>query len=216
MRPMNLQLTLLLLPFLAAPEISTAAHPDAQPLTRSADIANGERLFAACAGCHGINGGGTEDGSVPAIAGQHWQVLTKLLLDFRYFRRWDSRMVNVSASDHLRGPQEIGDVVAYVSNLPPPPSGGIGTGEHITLGARAYARWCASCHGAEGQGDGVEGYPRLAGQQYAYLSRQMHNGLKGTRPTFTRSHVRLLRELSSAEIDGVADQLARLGHSAAP
>ena len=207
MRPRMLVLISLLL--CAAPAMP-AADSNNQPLARSPDIGNGEHLFVSCAACHGVNGGGKEDGSVPAIAGQHWQVLTKLLLDFRYFRRWDSRMLNLSASDHLRGPQEIADVVAYISNLPSSRAGVAGTGEHVALGSRTYARWCSMCHGPQAQGDGAKVIPRLAGQHFAYLLRQMRNGKEGTRPTFTPAHIRLLRDLSMTQIDGIADYLARL------
>jgi cytochrome c553 len=201
-------LTLLLLA--AAHAAASAETPASPPLASKPDIARGEQLFATCAGCHGPGAGGKQDGSVPAIAGQHPQVLTKLLLDFRYFRRWDSRMADASASDHLRGPQEIADVVAYISSLPPQRAAGIGTGEHLTAGARAYALRCAMCHGTQGKGDGPAGYPRLAGQQYGYLMRQIRNGRAGNRPTFSKDHVRLLRDFAAKDIEGVADHLSRL------
>jgi cbb3-type cytochrome c oxidase subunit III len=207
---MKLSALTFLMVALTAPIISTAAETGNQPLARNADRANGERLFATCAACHGTDGSGRKDGSVPAIAGQHWQVLTKLLLDFRYFRRWDSRMANTTASDHLRGPQEIADVVAYVSSLPPQRTQSTGTGEHLKRGEQVYALRCASCHGPQAQGNGPAGYPRLAGQQHAYLARQIRNGREGTRPTFSAEHIRVLRELTPADVDGIADYLARL------
>ncbi|MEO8307353.1 MAG: c-type cytochrome [Pseudomonadota bacterium] len=181
-----------------------------EALARKPDTLNGEQLFAACAVCHGRDGGGVKDGTVPAIAGQHWQVLSKQLLDFRYFRRWDPRMVNLSSTDHLRGPQEIADVVAYINSLPPPSARGIGTGEYADHGAGVYTRLCASCHGAEAKGDGTKGYPRLAGQQYAYLVRQIHDAVEGRRPTFSHQHIRLLEPLDFMDIQGIADYLARL------
>jgi cytochrome c553 len=209
MRAIKVPLRALLL--LAAAHVAVSAEtPDSPPLASKPDIARGAQLFAACAGCHGPSAGGKQDGSVPAIAGQHPQVLTKLLLDFRYFRRWDSRMANASASDHLRGPQEIADVVAYVSNLPPARTPGIGTGEHLAAGARVYALRCAMCHGTQARGDGPAGYPRLAGQQYGYLMRQIRDGRGGVRPTFSKDHVRLLRDLAAKDIEGVADHLSRL------
>lgn len=201
--------TFVLLLAITAPDISMAGHSDNQPLTRQSDVANGQRLYTNCSGCHGADAGGKPDGSIPAIAGQHWQVLIKSLLDFRYFRRWDSRMA-LKTSDHLRGPQEIDDVVAYVSGLQPPREVGVGTGEHVARGARTYEKRCSHCHGAQGQGNGPDAYPRLANQQYAYLKRQMGDGARGIRPTYSERHVRLLRDLDVAEIDGIADYLSRL------
>jgi cytochrome c553 len=206
-----IQVPLLTLLLLAAAHVAASAEaPESPPLATKPDIAHGEQLFAVCAACHGPSAGGKQDGSVPAIAGQHPQVLTKLLLDFRYFRRWDSRMAKASASDHLRGPQEIADVVAYVSSLPPERAPGIGAGEHLADGARVYALQCAKCHGTQARGDGAAGYPRLAGQQYGYLMRQIRDGRGGVRPTFSKDHVRLLRNLAARDIEGVADHLSRL------
>jgi cytochrome c553 len=205
--PVSALLTLLSLSMAAAAPAGEAGDP---PLASQPDSARGRQLYVGCAGCHGSDAGGKPDGSVPAIAGQHWQVLTKLLLDFRYFRRWDSRMVNASASDHLRSPQDIADVVAYVSRLPAQRPSGIGGGEHVAAGARAYAAQCAACHGQQAQGDGPAGYPRLAGQQYGYLLRQIRNGREGSRPTFSQQHVRTLRDLAEADIDAIADYLSRI------
>lgn len=184
-----------------------------QPLARRPDIANGQLLFATCAACHGADGSGRADGSVPAIAGQHWQVLNKLLLDFRYLRRWDLNMMNNTATDHLRGPQQIADVVAYVSSLPPQRARGTGTAAQRAQGVALYAARCASCHGAAAQGDGPKGYPRLAGQHYGYLVRQLQQAIAGRRPTFSDAHVQLLKPLTAADIQDIAAYVAELDPS---
>ncbi|MES2353623.1 MAG: c-type cytochrome [Pseudomonadota bacterium] len=40
---------------------------------------------------------------------------------------------------------------------------------------------CASCHGAQGEGNAAAGFPRLAGQSEDYLARQMKNFTNGSR-----------------------------------
>jgi cytochrome c553 len=40
---------------------------------------------------------------------------------------------------------------------------------------------CASCHGAQGQGNAASGFPRIAGQSYAYLLRQLDSSASGAR-----------------------------------
>jgi cytochrome c553 len=40
---------------------------------------------------------------------------------------------------------------------------------------------CASCHGVQGEGNQALGAPRLAGQNAAYLTRQLHNFKEGKR-----------------------------------
>jgi cytochrome c553 len=49
----------------------------------------------------GPDGRGTEDGEIPAIAGQHGSVLLKQLTDFRHEQRWNERMQNFTDRHHL-------------------------------------------------------------------------------------------------------------------
>jgi len=46
---------------------------------------------------------------------------------------------------------------------------------HPVRGGKYYAQYCASCHGAIGQGDAGTVVPALAGQRFAYLVRQLAN-----------------------------------------
>jgi cytochrome c553 len=70
-------------------------------------------------------------------------------------------------------------------------------------------RDCAVCHGSSGGGSEDGDVPRLAGQHYEYLLRQMYDAVDGRRPNFSRSHVRLLARLERADLVGLADFLAR-------
>ncbi len=118
------------------------------------DLKHGAALFSTCAACHQADGCGTDDASVPAIAGQHVSVLVKQLVDFRADRRWDERMQNFASRHTLTGPQDLLDVASYIESLPrwPPLEGGIGDGAALQLGASVYFRQCESCHGPLGRG----------------------------------------------------------------
>jgi cytochrome c553 len=176
------------------------------------DLANGARLFDTCAACHGADGRGTEDGEIPAIAGQHGSVLLKQLTDFRHEQRWNERMRNFTDRHHLATTQDVTDVAAFVMSLPrfPRTSGGIGDGADLRAGASVYFQRCEQCHGPLGQGDLLRNRPRLAGQHYAYLLRQLQETAAGQRPGMDRSHVQRLRELTPEQLRGVADYLSRL------
>ncbi len=52
--------------------------------------------------------------------------------------------------------------------------------------------------------------PRLAGQHYAYLLRQLEDTAQKRRPGMDDAHVRMLQGLSPAELRGVADYLSRV------
>lgn len=179
---------------------------------REPDLARGAKLFETCAACHGPQGVGTEDGEIPAIAGQHGSVLLKQLADFRHQQRRDERMQYFADQHHLAGPQELTDVAAYVASLPrfPRTAGGIGDGKSLGEGASTYFRECERCHRPLGQGDLLMRRPRLAGQHYRYLLRQLEDTAQKRRPGMDASHVDMLRRLSPAQLQGVADYLSRV------
>src|SRR6186713_700397 len=118
------------------------------------DLDHGAELYRSCAACHGPDGRGTEDGEVPAIAGQHGSVLLKQLTDFRHDQRWNERMQHFTDQHHLAGAQDLTDVAAYIANLPrfPPTAKGIGDGTALGVGASIYFQKCERCHGPLGQG----------------------------------------------------------------
>lgn len=174
------------------------------------DASHGEVLFGTCSRCHGADGGGATDGSVPALAGQHFRVLARQLVDYRHDQRWDVRMEHFADFPYLIFAQDVADVAAYLSGLPRGRSPVTGTGEYLEAGATIYARRCAACHGALGEGDDRRGYPKLAAQHYPYLLRQLHDAVEGRRPNFPASHVRLLAHMDRDQFVGVSDYLSRL------
>jgi cytochrome c553 len=176
------------------------------------DLVSGAKLYQTCAACHGEDGRGTEDGEIPAIAGQHGSVLLKQLTDFRHDQRWDERMRNFTDRHHLAGAQDLADVAAYVANLRrfPATAKGIGDGTALGVGASTYFRNCERCHGPLGLGNLLQRRPRLAGQHYGYLVRQLQETAAGLRPGMDRAHVDMLKSLSAEELRGVADYLSRI------
>jgi cytochrome c553 len=178
-------------------------------LASKPDPAHGEMLFKSCAGCHGQDGGGVPDGSVPAIAGQHFQVIARELVDYRHDKRWDLRMQFFTDEHHLKSVQDIADLASFVGELPRSWKAGTGTGQYVPHGAEVYAHLCASCHGARGEGSDGQRVPRVAGQHFEYLLRQMHDAVEGRRPNFPPDHIRLLQPFERADLVGVADFLSR-------
>lgn len=199
---------LALLPALAA--AATAKNDLNEVLRTKADAARGAQLYAQCAACHGADGNGEISGSTPRIAGQHYRVLAKQLLDFRAGKRWDFRMEGMADSHHLKGAQDIADVAVYITGLTRPATRGLGSGEFAAEGAGLFAARCQSCHGAKAEGDSARGVPRLAGQHYAYLMRQMYDAVDGRRPALPRLHSQRIAPLDFQQVRAVADFLARI------
>jgi cytochrome c553 len=188
-----------------------ARHELLEAMRTSPDLDKGRQLYGQCISCHGKDGGGNASSSVPRIAGQHYRVLLKQLVDFRFGKRWDVRMEARADQHHLRGTQEIADVALFVASQDRGGTRGIGSGEFTEQGARLYVARCQSCHGTEGQGDDSKSIPRLAGQHYGYLMRQMYDAVDGRRPTMPRTHSPRIANMDFTEVRGVADFLSRLG-----
>jgi cytochrome c553 len=176
------------------------------------DMQRGEELFRNCVSCHGSDASGDIAGSVPRIAGQYRGVLIKQILDFRRSKRWDYSMEGVSTS-HNAIPElkDIADVTGYVSKLEWSGRRGTGDSQFAENGAAVFSARCASCHGAQGEGDAAKGVPRMGGQHAAYLSRQIYDTVDGRRPALARSHRRILSDLAFEEVRGIADYLSRVG-----
>lgn len=179
-------------------------------LQRRGDPARGAALFETCAACHGAEGGGVADGTVPVIAGQPVEVVAKQLVDFRREQRRDLRMEHFADPRHLQSPQDIADVAAYIAGLTATGAPGQFAGRALDSAAGLYRDRCDGCHGAAGAADGARMLPRLAGQHAAYTLRQLAEAAAGRRPGMQPTHRRALHALTSADLEGLADYLSRL------
>jgi cytochrome c553 len=178
-------------------------------LRSTPNLNHGAELFRNCAVCHGSSGQGSIDGGVARIAGQHVSVIAKQLVDYRHDRRWDIRMEHFADQHHLVDSQSIMDVASYVHDLTPDVPPGVGDGELVEHGSELFAERCKGCHGLSGEGNAAKMIPRLAGQHYEYLMRQIYDTVDRRRPNMSRAHVRLFARLDRDDIVGLSDFLSR-------
>jgi cytochrome c553 len=183
-------------------ELERAAH-------KRPDLEHGAELFKDCAACHGANGDGAESSSAPRIGGQHFRVLLHQLVDYRHELRWDIRMEHYAGRALLNDAQSLADVAAYASRLESKAPAKVGDGSLVARGSEIYTQHCASCHGDKAEGSDEAAIPRIAGQHYEYLLRQMYDAVDGRRPNFSAAHIRLLAKLDRDSLVGVADFLSR-------
>ncbi|MDH5473687.1 MAG: c-type cytochrome [Gammaproteobacteria bacterium] len=181
-----------------------------QSLKQSPDIENGRKIYALCANCHLDNGWGKPDGSFPVIAGQHPNVMLKQMDDIRSRNRENPTMYPFSDAKTIGGEQAIIDVITYIAALKPSSSPGKGDGTRLAEGKKLYQQRCQQCHGNKAQGNNEALYPKLQGQHYAYLLRQ----LKGIRDGYRKNSNPVMntevKPLADNELEAVADYLSRL------
>lgn len=152
---------------LAGASAAGAQEPDARTLARQ-----------VCASCHGP-GGQSISSAFPRLAGQRARYIEAQLKAFRDRQRGDPM-----AQAYMWGmASQLDDTTIkslaayYAAQKPmhgPAPDGKLALqGKAIFEGGipGAGVPACASCHGKNGEGK--EGYPRLAGQHAEYLVKQL-------------------------------------------
>lgn len=174
------------------------------------DTANGKKIYPLCATCHHQNGWGKADGSFPVIAGQHRRVLIKQLADIRAKVRDNPVMFPFSDPQTIGGAQAIADLSAYIASLPVDPDPGKGSGKSVELGKNIFLEKCSQCHGEQAQGNDEGFIPKLKGQHYVYLLRQIQWIANGNRKNSNPVMAELVKKLSAEDMDAVADYVSRL------
>jgi cytochrome c553 len=175
------------------------------------DPLHGAEIFSYCAGCHTAQSNGLPEGWVPNISGQHPRYLAKQLIDYRHSIRWDARMEPVAKDHGLRGSQDVADVVAFLAAQPAEWSTPEERPAVITEESKFYRSHCSSCHGLTGGGNNSRYIPRIGGQDFAYLLRQMHDVVDGRRPNMRREHLRALEDLDVVQLVSLSRYVSHLG-----
>jgi cytochrome c553 len=202
------------------PRVASATPPEMQAkeelktvLQATPDAAHGARLFAICTECHGPHGEGKASGWPPQIAGQHARVIAKELTDYRAGVRWYDPMERIAGQHVLGSSQEVADVSAYVASLAPSSDTTPGSQPVADKGAGLYVTRCQWCHGMRGEGSDERFVPRVSGQQYEYLLRQLHDTIEARRPNMQTQHQRLLESSTTEELTSLAAYMSRLGRT---
>lgn len=73
------------------------------------------------------------------------------------------------------------------------------------------AHICAACHGPDGRGQASNRVPRIAGQHYPYLRRQVEEVARLHRDLAPPEMTSALRGMREPEKDALADYISRLG-----
>jgi len=181
-----------------------------QALSHTPNLEQGKMLYRSCAACHTPEAWGTPTGRFPQLAGQHQRVLLKQLADIHLGNRDNPTMVPFTNAVFANGSQALANVTAYISQLPMVPNNSIGYGMGLEEGKQLYADNCVKCHGENGQGDSHKFYPRIHGQHFNYLLRQLQWIKAGKRRNADEKMVRQIANFSQEQLVAIADYVSRL------
>jgi cytochrome c553 len=168
------------------------------------DAAAGKVKAQTCFACHGEDGIGISP-EIPNLAAQPPLSMTYQLIQFRGQQRKGGAMEALAAG---LSDQDMRDIAAYYSALPPPPAKS-GDVEKIAKGQQiSNTQYCNSCHGAQLQGQ--KHIARLAGQSPEYLVTQLNNIRSGSRVDMDGTMGSAARGLSDGDIEALAAYAASL------
>lgn len=163
-----------------------------------------------CTQCHNSDGNSTIP-EYPKLAGLGAAYITKQIKDFKKYKRVSEIMGPMSAKID---DAEIGALAAYFSKQKP--TSGIVTDRNLAAQGeliyyegvdRTAVPACAGCH--ENDASGSNKFPRLAGQNKAYVINQLNNFRTGVRNNEPRMRS-VVRRLTDQEIQAVAEYVAGL------
>ena len=156
------------------------------------DLEAGRAKAQVCASCHG--------------AGQTWRYIYVQLKDFKEGRRSDPVMSPMAAP---LSREDMIDIANFYAAQVPAPSNFKTDDAKVRLGkAKADETLCAMCHlgGFSGQNE----IPRVAGQQYAYVVKQLKDFKARTRTNDAGNMTSVAQTLSDADIENLGHYIASL------
>lgn len=172
---------------------------------RAADIAAGKRKARACVACHGQTGASASP-ETPFIAGQQAQYLFLQLVQFREERRASPQMRSVVAK---MSDKDFEDLAAYFSAQKPALAHVATDPDKVAAGRLVSQKeHCESCHtpGFVGQ----KHIPRLLGQHFEYILKQLQGFKDQTRADIDGSMTTAAQPLSQQDIENVTHYIASL------
>ena len=169
------------------------------------DLQAGRSKAQVCAACHGVDGNAVA-GNYPNLAGQTWRYIYVQLKDFKEGRRTDPIMSPMAAP---LSRQDMIDIANFYAGQPPKLSSFKTDSAKVNLGkAKAEETLCTMCHlgGFSGQNE----IPRVAGQQYEYVVKQLQNFKARIRTNDAGNMTSVAQNLSEADIENLAQYTASL------
>lgn len=165
----------------------------------------GRSKVQVCAVCHSADGNAVA-GNYPNLAGQTWRYIYIQLKDFKEGRRTDPVMSPMAAP---LSRQDMIDIANFYAEQPARPSSFKIDNAKVKLGkAKADETLCTMCHlgGFSGQNE----IPRVAGQQYDYVVKQLKDFKARTRTNDAGNMTSVAQTLSEADIENLAQYTASL------
>lgn len=174
----------------------------------------GKEKSELCQGCHGADGNSI-DPLIPKLAGQYDKYIAKQLRNYQLGVR-THQIMNAMAATITD--EDLADISSYFASQPKMKGNG-GTpnedAKNLFMRGRISKMVvaCVNCHGVNGKGlsPNTSMFPVLGGQHKGYLYKTLLDFKKDDRFNSPNSIMnRIVRSLSDAEIDALAEYISGL------
>lgn len=163
----------------------------------------GRKVAAVCANCHGEGGTSTKP-SIPNLAGQNPAYLLEQMRQFADGRRRNEFMEGMIRA--MNNDEKIGMVLFYSSQqVVRTPAINVAL---AAKGQEYFNKVCFSCHGTDGRGSAQ--FPRIAGQQVAYLTQTLKNYRAGGGRRADSVMVANTKDMTDADINAIVAFVASM------
>lgn len=182
----------------AAPAVAQAPPPPGKGASLAEKI-------DTCTACHGPNGN-SASGQYPTLAGQNARYLYLQLKDFKEGRRHDPLMEPMAAALERDDMLALAD---HFSKQKPTPNGFKADPAKVALGKKKTDEvLCPMCH--LGEFAGQNEIPRVAGQKYEYVKKQLADFKAKRRTNDAGNMTSVASTLSDADIENLSQYIANL------
>jgi cytochrome c553 len=184
------------------------------------DAEAGKAKSAVCAACHGPDGNSMIDMN-PKLAGQHEKYLVKQLTEFKLASQTGGEEGrNNAVMNGMAAPlstQDMEDLAAYFSSQEATP--GETPEQYIEAGKALYQGGdeergitaCIACHGPQGNGSSLSGFPDISGQHATYTASQLKSFRSGQRHNSMNGMMRdISMKLTDEDIEILSNYISGL------
>ncbi len=182
----------------------------ADPEARAAAVEAGRDADILCQHCHGP-GGNSVKPRIPNLASQNPLYMLQQFFNYESGERHDFTGVMQGLLADLSEQEKL-SLIVYFSAQPLETKEVAMTPEEQERGARIYSSYCFKCHGDSGRGQ--DRYPRIAGQQAAYVAEVLKLFRDGSSIQARDRHSEVMAGIATIlddrDIDALAAYVANL------
>ena len=181
----------------------------ASALAQEGSAEAGEGKSLTCGACHGTDGNSVNP-IWPSLASQHAVYIVRQMEAYRDQERNDAGMQGFAST---LSEQDVLDIASYYAEQAISAKGAdpavVGLGEQIYRGGipEREVPACIACHGPEGNGNELAGYPKVSHQHATYMSTTLRAYRSGDRRSDTELN-QMMRNVAELLLDDEIEALA--------